>query len=81
VPVARVQHYFPRSGAAILRLCGDLRRGDLIHVRGTTTDLLQRVEQLQRGGKDVASAGADSEVGLATEQRVRPGDRVYRLCF
>jgi len=81
VPVARVQHYFPRCGAAILHLCGDLRRGDLILVRGQTTDFLQRVEQLQRGGKEVATATAEDEVGLATEQVVRPGDRVYRLCF
>jgi len=48
-------------------------------VRGATTDLVQRVERLERDGRAVPGADDGEEIGLAVAARVRPGDRVYRL--
>jgi hypothetical protein len=45
-----VTHYYNHLSVAILRLdSGTLRVGDLIHIRGHTTDFSQRVESLEVG--------------------------------
>jgi hypothetical protein len=81
VAVGRVVHYFATAGAAELVLEGPIRCGDTLHLRGHTTDLLQPVESLRRGGARIQRAGAAESVTLAVAERVRSGDRVYRLEF
>lgn len=81
VSVGRVVHYFAAAGTAELALEGPIRRGDMLHLHGHTTDLLQIVESLRRAGARIQNAGASESVTLAVAERVRPGDRVYRLEF
>lgn len=81
IPVGRVAHYYPRRGVARLALEGPIHRGDLLHIRGQTTDLLQPVTALRRRGRPVKSAEPAQTVTLAVTERVRPGDRLYRLEF
>jgi putative protease len=78
VPIGRVEHYFARAGAAVLRLAGPLAVGDVVHVRGHTTDFVLTVDRLERDGRPVPRADAGESVGLAVPERVRPGDRVER---
>jgi putative protease len=77
--VGCVRRYFPRAGAAALCLERSLAVGDVLHVRGHTTDLVVRVESLERDGRPVDSGGPGETVGLAVPERVRRGDRVYRV--
>lgn len=81
VPVGRVAHYYPKRGVAQLALEGPIHRGDVLHIRGQTTDVLQPVTGLRREGRAVKSAEPDQTVTLAVAERVRPGDRLYRLEF
>jgi putative protease len=78
-PVGRVEHYFARAGAAALRLSAALGIGDVVHVRGHTTDVLLVVERLERDGRAVSCAEPGETVGLAVPERVRRGDRVDRV--
>jgi putative protease len=79
--VGRVVHSYPAAGAAIVELSAELARGDTIHVRGQTSDFVQRVESLKRRGRRVERAKAGQQIGLAVEQRARVGDRVYRVVW
>ncbi len=79
VCIGRVTRYFPRAGAAAVALEGALALGDLVHVRGATTDLVLRVARIERRGRSVDKARAGQEVGLAVAEHVRPRDSVYRL--
>jgi len=81
VPVGQVSHYFAAVGVAEIALHAELRRGDTVHFQGHTTDFLQRVVRLEQQDTAVPSASPGESVGLAVEQRVRPGDRVYRLSY
>lgn len=81
VAVGRVVHYFAAAGAAEIALEAPIRCGDVLHVRGHTTDLLQAVESLRRAGARIQKAGASESVTLAVVERVRRGDQVYRLEF
>lgn len=78
VLVARVLHYFGRAGAGALALLGPLALGDWIHVRGATSDFVQRVTSLRVGARAVERAEG-CEVGIGLCERARPGDRVFAL--
>ena len=79
VDVGRVRHAFPRASAAIVELSGALAVGDWGHVRGATTDWVDRVRELRRRDTAVDAAGPGESIGLAVAERVRVGDRVFRL--
>lgn len=79
VEIGRVVHVYPRAGAAVVALTGELRAGDAVAVRGATTDFCALAERLERDGEPVASAASGEAVGVALPHRVREGDRVFRL--
>lgn len=79
VAVGRVRHYFPRAGAAVVTLSDELRLGDWVHIYGEHSDFVQRVSSLARDGEPVRRGGPGQEIGLALEERARPGDRVFRM--
>jgi hypothetical protein len=78
VLVGRVRHWYGGAGAALVALEGPLAVGDFVHVRGATTDAVLLVTRLERDGAPVKHA-AEGSVGVALPERVRPGDRVYRV--
>jgi len=79
VAVGRVRHYFPRAGAAVVALSKELHLGDWVHICGEHSDFVQRVSSLARDGEPVRRGGPGQEIGLALEERARPGDRVFRM--
>lgn len=77
--VGRVTHYFGRIGVAIVELSGELRLGDEIHIVGATTDFSQAVESMEVEHEKVEVARKGQSVGIKVAQRVREGDRVYKV--
>jgi hypothetical protein len=74
-----VTHYYNHLSVAILRLdSGTLRVGDLIHIRGHTTDFSQRVESLEVGHAPVTEVGTE-DVGLKVVEHAREHDVVYKV--
>ncbi|MEM7413369.1 MAG: EF-Tu/IF-2/RF-3 family GTPase [Myxococcota bacterium] len=73
-------HYYEHVGAATVRIeQGALAVGDIIHIRGHTTDYYQPVERLERDHNPVEQASAGEEIALQVSQRVRENDAVHRL--
>lgn len=79
VEVGRVSDYFARVGVAGIDLTGALRVGEVIHIKGHTTDLTQPVESMQIDRADVEEAGSGDSVGILVSERCRGGDLVYRV--
>lgn len=73
-----VTHYFPKVRAAAIKLKTVLAAGDVIKIKGYTTDFSQKVVSLQIDRVFVNSAKKGSEVGLLVDFRVRRGDKVYK---
>ncbi len=71
--------YFSKIGVAAIKLKKPLKKGEMIHVKGHTTDLKQKVESMQIDNKAVAEAKNGDEIGLKVKDRVRPGDKVYKV--
>src|SRR5262245_8270797 len=65
-----VTHYYSHMSVATLRLeSGTLRVGDVIHIRGHTTDFSQRVESLEVNHARVTEVGPNDDFGLKGVQQ------------
>ena len=75
-----VTHYYSHLSVAILRLeSGMLRVGDVIHIRGHTTDLSHRVESLEVNHAPATEVGPNDDFGLKVVGHVREHDVVYKV--
>jgi len=78
-PIGHVVRYFARASVASVRLSEPLRVGEMIYVRGYTTDFRQAVSSIQREHVAVDEARAGELIGIRVAQRCRPHDIVYKL--
>jgi putative protease len=77
--IGRVSDFFARPVVAGIDLTGSLKVGDKLHIVGHTTDLEFVVESLQIHNADVSEVNPGDEVGIKVPDRVRRGDRVFRV--
>ncbi|MEM0320115.1 MAG: hypothetical protein QXS67_01725 [Candidatus Nezhaarchaeales archaeon] len=77
--VGTVTHYYTRIGVAIVNLVDTLSVGDRILIKGATTNFEQNVESMQIERKMVNIAYSGQTIGLKVIQRVREGDKVYKI--
>ncbi len=75
-----VTHYFGHVSVAIVRLeSGTLRVGDMIHIRGHTTDFKQKVESLQVDHAPATQVGPKDDFGLKVVAHAREHDVVFKV--
>jgi hypothetical protein len=55
-----------------------LRVGDVIHIRGHTTDFIQKVESLEVNHAPLTEVGPNEEFGLKVVEHVREHDAVFK---
>ena len=79
VEIGRVEDFFARPVVAGVQLTDALRLGDTIHIHGHTTDITQVVRSMQINQAGVQEATAGQAVGIKVPDRVRVGDRVYKV--
>lgn len=74
-----IDHYYSRLGVAAVILEGILKVGDTIHIKGHTSDFLQKVDSIQIEHNNVDQAGKGDNVGIKVNEHVREHDVVYKL--
>ena len=79
VEVGTVSAFFARPVVAGIKLTAPLKVGDRIHIKGHTTDLECTVESMQIQNANVQQAKASDEIGVKVPDRVRGGDKVYKV--
>ncbi len=77
--IGEIDHYFTDISVGVIDLSGKLEVGDTISIEGATTDFQQDVESMQIEHEDVEEAGPGDAVGLKVKDRVREGDKVYKV--
>jgi translation elongation factor EF-Tu-like GTPase len=77
--IGDVTHYFGNLSVAGIVLTGDLSVGDTIRISGHTTEFTQPVDSMQIDREVVEAAGAGDDIGIRVEDRVRIGDKVYKV--
>ncbi len=80
VLIGKVTDYFAKIGvAALLIENGELSLGDTVHFIGHTTDYEQKIASMQIEHQAVDSAETGDGVGIKVKDRVRHGDKVYKV--
>lgn len=79
VEIGVVTDFFSRPVVAGLELRTEVKIGDRISIKGHTTDLEFTVESMQIQNVNVTEAKAGDSVGIKVPDRVRRGDKVYRV--
>ena len=79
VEIGMVSDFFAHPVVAGIELSAPLKLGDNIHIKGHTTDLELTVDSMQINNVDVKEAKAGDAIGVKINDRVRRGDRVYKV--
>lgn len=75
-----IENYFSKVGVAVLNVTqGTIKVGDKIEIKGSTSDFEMTIKSMQIDRVDVDSVSAGTKVGLKVPERVRPGDKVFKL--
>lgn len=77
--IGRVGGFFAHPSVAVVELTAGLKTGDVIYVKGHTSDFQQAVESMQVDRQPVQEAQAGQSVGIKVNERCRRHDVVYRL--
>ena len=77
--IGEIFSYYSKIGVAAVKLTGVLKKGDKVRIRGSTTDFEQIIESMQIEHKSVVSAKKGDDLGIKVVDRVRPGDKIYKV--
>lgn len=77
--IGKVTHFFTNINVAVIELSDTLKLGDKIHIKGATTDFEQIVDSMQIEHKNVEEAKKGDSIGLKVSDRVREGDKVFKV--
>lgn len=79
VDIGKVTDFFAKPVVAGIELSGALKVGDRIHIKGSTTDTEVAVESMQIDRVNITEGKPGDLVGIKVLDRVRPGDKVYKV--
>ncbi len=79
VEIGTVTDYFAKPVVAGIELSGVLKMGDKIHIKGSTTDMELVVESMQIDRVDILEGKPGDLTGIKVPDRVRRGDKVYKV--
>jgi putative protease len=80
IEIGKVTHYFSKVGVAAIEITNDkLRVGDVVHVKGHTSDFTQKIDSMQLDNKPVAEAAVGQSIGVRVKDHARQHDAVYKV--
>ena len=78
--IGTVVKFFAKPGVAAIEVTGDqLRVGDSLHFKGHTTDFEEKIASMQVEKEAIEVAERGSLVGIKVKDRVREGDKVFKV--
>ena len=79
VEIGTISDFFARPVVASVELSGEVSTGDNIHIKGHTTDIEVTITSIQIHNQEVTSAHAGNAVGIKVTDKVRHGDKVFKM--
>jgi translation elongation factor EF-Tu-like GTPase len=77
--IGRVTDFFAKPVVAGIELSSTLKIGDKIHIKGSTTDMQLTVASMQIERVNITEGKPGDVVGIRVLDRVRRGDKVYKV--
>jgi len=79
IEIGRVTDFFAKPIVAGVEIHGSVHRGDLVRIKGHTTDLEFVLSSMQIERSSVEEAKDGDVIGIKVPDRVRHGDLVYKV--
>lgn len=79
IEIGKVTHYFNHLGVAAISLATGLKLGDMIRIRGYSTDFTQRVTSMEVDHHTVLWVKPGDDMAIKVAQPVHVHDKVYRV--
>jgi selenocysteine-specific translation elongation factor len=79
VEIGTISDFFARPVVAAIELTGEIKVGDNIHIKGHSTDLEMVISSMQINNQSVTVAKAGDAVGIKVTDKVRHGDKVFKV--
>lgn len=79
IEIGIVSDYFAHPVVAGIELTAGIEVGDRIHILGHTTDMEITIDSMQVSNASVAKAKAGDAIGIKVSDRVRRGDKVFKI--
>lgn len=77
--VGRVNKFFGKVSVAAVDVTDSIKVGDELHFKGATTDFNLEIDSMEMDRNPIEEAKPGDLVGIKVPERVRPGDKVYRV--
>ena len=74
-----ISHFYNNIAVAAVVMEGELGVGDTIHIKGHTTDFVQKVESIQLEHRNINQAKKGENVGISLKEHAREHDVVYKV--
>ena len=75
--LGKIDHFFDHISVAAVKILAPIKVGDIIHIKGHTTDFVEKLESMQIEHQDVKSAKKGDDIGIKVKEKVRDHDIVY----
>ncbi len=76
--IGKIIHYWGKISVAGIDITeGELKVGDVIHIKGHTSDFTQKVDSIQIEKDSVEKAKAGDSVGIKVKDHAHEHDTVY----
>jgi len=79
VEIGSISDFFAHPVVAGIELTAELKVGDRIHILGHTTDMELTVDSMQVNNASVTEAKTGDAIGIKVSDRVRSGDKVFKI--
>src|SRR3989338_8020822 len=77
--IGKVMHYYANISVAVVELAKGVKVGDVIRIKGHTTDFQQKISSMQMEHEKLKEAKPGQSVGLKVQEPVRQNDVVYKV--
>lgn len=75
--IGKAEHFYDKINVVTTTLKNPLKVGDIIHVKGHTTDFIQPIVSIQIEHESVQKAKKGNGIGIKVRQDIRDHDMIY----
>jgi selenocysteine-specific translation elongation factor len=79
IEIGKITHYFDKIGVAVIKLSGELKKGEKIKIKEGENEFEQVVDSMQIEYQPVERAMAGQEVAVKVSQPVKEKAIVYKV--
>jgi putative protease len=75
--LGKIAHYFDKIQVAAINVVSPIKVGDIVHIKGHTTNFEQPITSMQIEHEMVTKAKKGDDIGIKVKEYVRDNDGVY----